>query len=138
MLEAAGWLWVNQDRLGSREECTKQMTKGLKKGTSVVLDRVNPQKKERKMWTREAKLAAPDVILEAAFLNTDVEVCRERCQTRKNHPTLGPEMANEIIDDFSRQMQPPQTFEGFVTVHDLHFGTLSDARAWVSSLRAHP
>eukprot|EP01127_Copromyxa_protea_P021302 TRINITY_DN7289_c0_g1_i2.p1 TRINITY_DN7289_c0_g1~~TRINITY_DN7289_c0_g1_i2.p1 ORF type:complete len:113 (+),score=18.27 TRINITY_DN7289_c0_g1_i2:140-478(+) len=39
-LEKSGWLRVNQDDLGSADECKKLLDKGLKHNQHVVLDRL--------------------------------------------------------------------------------------------------
>lgn len=38
-LEKYGWIRVNQDDMGTQEECKKIMNKALKHGKSVVVDR---------------------------------------------------------------------------------------------------
>ncbi len=52
-LETYGWIRVNQDDLGSADECKKLLKKAMKHGKSVVVDRCNVHAKERKMWVNE-------------------------------------------------------------------------------------
>jgi predicted kinase len=54
-LEKNGWIRVNQDDLGSSDECKKALEKALKHKRSAILDRCNAHSKDRKMWINEAK-----------------------------------------------------------------------------------
>ncbi|KAH3761358.1 polynucleotide kinase 3-phosphatase [Pelomyxa schiedti] len=115
-LEQRGWIRVNQDDLGTSDECMKLMQKSLKHRRSVILDRCNGFSKERRMWIREAQKFAP-VNFEVVHLNVPIDECKRRVSTRRNHPTLhGPDASN-VIDEFSRTMQPPNEHEGFSKIH---------------------
>lgn len=52
-LVSFGWIRVNQDDLGSADECKKLLKKAMKHGKSVIIDRCNVHAKERKMWVNE-------------------------------------------------------------------------------------
>lgn len=88
------------------------MVKALKQNINVLVDRCNAHAKERKMWFHdmvEAKLE--NVQLEAFFLNTPIDVCKQRVLTRKNHPNLMGEQGAVVIDQFVKNMEGPNQRE---------------------------
>lgn len=112
------WFRVSQDELGSREECKKQMIKALKQNLNVLVDRCNAHAKERKMWFHdivESKLE--NVQMEAFFLNTSVEICKQRVLTRKDHPNLKGEAGAGVIDQFVKNLEAPNPREGFKVIY---------------------
>jgi len=109
-LEQFGWIRVNQDDLGTVDECKKIMEKALKHGKSVIVDRCNVHMKERKMWVTEGKKWTEKI--EVFFLNTPVEVCKQRAKERTNHPNLDIDKADEVIEQFAKGLHAPQKFEG--------------------------
>src|SRR5690606_41868988 len=52
-LETKGWVRVNQDDLGSVQECKKLFEKSLLKQKNVIVDRCNVHSKDRKMRSEE-------------------------------------------------------------------------------------
>eukprot|EP01095_Lingulamoeba_sp_RSL-Kostka_P010390 TRINITY_DN372_c3_g2_i1.p1 TRINITY_DN372_c3_g2~~TRINITY_DN372_c3_g2_i1.p1 ORF type:complete len:180 (+),score=58.01 TRINITY_DN372_c3_g2_i1:176-715(+) len=133
-LERLGWVWINQDEVGNSKECMKLMKKHLQKGSRVVLDRCNPNAKERKMWIREAQnLNITDI--QIAFLNTPYEECLERVAQRQNHQNLqgDDEETVSVIETFRNIMQPPTEYER-VTVHDCCFESISDLKQFAKTL----
>eukprot|EP00457_Paulinella_chromatophora_P019499 gb/GEZN01021191.1/.p1 GENE.gb/GEZN01021191.1/~~gb/GEZN01021191.1/.p1 ORF type:complete len:202 (-),score=38.95 gb/GEZN01021191.1/:23-628(-) len=109
-LASSGWVRVNQDELGSSEECLKVMEKALKHKHSVVLDRCNIHPKERKQWASKAKsLGASKVCL--VWMNVGLEECMRRCTERKKHPTLQQEKAAEVIAEFAQGFKAPKPWE---------------------------
>jgi len=109
-LEKHGWHRVNQDDLGTADECKKLMDKHLKHGEPVIIDRCNVHPKERKMWVNEAKKYTTNV--DCLFMNTPIDECKRRAKERKNHPTLDIDKVDEVIDEFSRGLQEPKGYEG--------------------------
>jgi len=110
-LEPFGWVRVNQDDLGSAEDCKKIMEKALKHCKSVIIDRCNVHAKERKMWMQEAKKYTNQ--MEVLFLDVPMEECIRRVRERINHPTLDGENAEVVIRDFQKRLEEPQKWEGF-------------------------
>jgi hypothetical protein len=45
-------------------------------------------------------------------LNLSVDLCIERAQARRNHPTLGEDRAEEVIREFAQRLQVPEKWEG--------------------------
>ena len=134
--EKAGWVWVNQDSLGSSEECMKLMTKALKKGENVILDRCNAHSKDRKMWTTEAaKLGITN--FHCIYLSTPVDVCVERVRNRQNHENLVGDEGEEVIRNFARSMKPPTQYEGFKSTFDVTFESTQEATTFVRDFLAN-
>ena len=46
-------------------------------------------------------------------LEKKTSVCKNRAATRKNHPTLDPQDADKVIDNFAQGLESPAKFEGF-------------------------
>lgn len=115
-LEKAGWVRVNQDDLGTREECQKVAIKAMKHNQSVVIDRCNPDASSRRMWMAEAKKLGVTKI-ESVYMNTPVDECKRRANERTMHPTLAAgDHTDEVIDSFARQLRAPDMHEGFLHV----------------------
>ncbi|KAF0977550.1 hypothetical protein FDP41_003542 [Naegleria fowleri] len=111
LCEKHGFVRINQDTLGDAAECKKLMEKSFKHNKSVVLDRCNIHPKDRKMWITEAKKLGVKHI-DLVWFTTSPEQCKTNIRERKNHPTLPPENADKVVDEFSKGFKPPQKFEG--------------------------
>jgi len=110
-LQQQGFIRVNQDDLGDAAECKKAMEKAFKHSRSVILDRCNIHPKDRKMWITEAKRLNVKHI-DLVWFATSAEQCKLNVKSRKNHPTLQPENADTVVDEFAKGFKPPQQFEG--------------------------
>lgn len=130
-LAPLGWVRISQDELGTRELCLKEMMKALKGGKKVVLDRTNLSKSERRMWAAPAAELGVTRI-ECVLLDLDKALCLARAQARQNHPTLAPELAEEVL--LKMKVQEPHVREGFAAVHRVSFGSLQEAAAFARSL----
>ena len=106
-----GWVRINQDDLGSADECKKAIVKALKHDRSVVIDRCNVHPKERKMWFTFAKKQKENIETFLVWLDPGIDVCKQRVKDRKNHPTLPPERGDEVIDMFAKGFKPPEDWE---------------------------
>ena len=74
-LTRSGWIHINQDALGSADECKKALEKAVKHGRNVVLDRCNVHAKERKMWITDAKHYCSEgqkYTFQAVFMDTPI------------------------------------------------------------------
>lgn len=115
-LEAAGWIRVCQDDLGSRNACKNRMEDALRKGRKVVVDRCNFNVNQRKTWIELAQ-QHKIVNISALVFNIDPEVCKTRIVTRQGHPTIAPEEKNKgIVDKFVKDFVMPTPEEPFVRV----------------------
>lgn len=113
------WVRISQDDLGSRPACEKACLLALQVGKSVIIDRCNFDKRQRKVWIDIAKCHSSESY--ALELNTPVDKCRHRILMRESHPTnvMGPAGA-VILDQFSRLYQSPQVVEGFTRVYTIN------------------
>lgn len=92
--------------------------------------------KERKMFVTEMKRECAVKHVEVAFLDTPIDVCKERVRDRRNHPTLSgnsvlyfihflffislvADMGDEVIDSFLKGFKPPESWEGFTQMHGI-------------------
>jgi len=117
------YIRISQDQLGTREACIKKANEELLKKNSVVIDRANVSKQQRKFWIDLAKKRG--VECHCVVLKTPKDVCIERVLARKDHETLGPSVSNEkkikVVEDFNRSFETPDLDEGF-NVIEITFG----------------
>ena len=99
-----------RDELGSTEAVKKGMTKALKHG-NVLVDCVNIHPKDRIMWATVSRAANPSTRLVLVHIDCPVELCIARAQDRKNHPTLSPDNAQEVVEMFAKGFKLPETWE---------------------------
>lgn len=88
------WCVINQDKLGSRNACIDAMHGALDRGESVIVDRCNTTKSQRKLWIDVANYHTTETIT-VIQLVTDPEECIARIHFRKNHETITEEMPIE-------------------------------------------
>jgi hypothetical protein len=91
---------------------------------SIVLDRCNASKEDRKKWfammiPAEGAVTRGTV---AIFFDLKSKICINRILERKNHPTLPPEQAQrasttKAVKSFEKILDPPHISEGFQRVH---------------------
>lgn len=130
-LETKGWVRVNQDDLGSVQECKKLFEKSLLKQKNVIVDRCNVHSKDRKMWITEAKRLGVSNF-ECVFFNVPAEECITRVKNRKSHPTLKADNAEKVIKSFEKGLEKPIEKEGFSKIHVI--STNTDARNVIKAL----
>jgi predicted kinase len=131
-LEKQGFVRINQDDLGTADECKKLLEKSLKHGRSCILDRCNIHPKDRKMWMTNAKQVVPNLNIDLVWFNVDVETCKQRVRERKKHPTLSPENGDKVIEEFAKGFKPPEMYEGYKHIHTIV--TFDDAKNVISEL----
>lgn len=109
---------INQDELGSKDECIKLMTYAIGNKENIIIDRCNHDIKQRKLWIDLAYHHGYEV--RCLYLVTDPDNCLERIFMRKNHPTITEEVSAEkkksIISQFIRTFEEPTLLEGFKEV----------------------
>jgi hypothetical protein len=50
--------------------------------------------------------------MDVLFLNTPPQECKDRIRARRNHPTLPPEKADVVVDEFMKSLHLPEKWEG--------------------------
>lgn len=118
LLEKKGYVVISQDTLGDRKKCIRATREALLNGKSVVIDRTNVSKKQRRFFLDIAEEF--DILCECHILNSNPGICLERVKNRKGHPTMPLEMSDEekseIIQFFATDYETPTYLEGFYLV----------------------
>lgn len=100
---------INQDEMG-RKECETSIGKHIKAKKTVLLDRCNLTRNERKEWMGLANNSKAWVI----FFSTPVEECKWRIVRRVGHPTLKDGRGGRVIDSLAGTIEcPDPKLEGF-------------------------
>ena len=117
---------VNQDTLGNRSKCLRLAQRSLQNGQCPIIDRCNASVEQRRHWTRLAaehgkRLGSADAVVvipvDCIVLDVPVDVCRRRCETRVNHPTVSPQNARGIIRAMEKEWNMPMAdMEGLRSV----------------------
>ncbi|GAA5948845.1 hypothetical protein JCM3765_003923 [Sporobolomyces pararoseus] len=124
------WVRVNQDDLGDRRTCEQVLRSHLSQGRSVVLDRQNFDRGQRRTWLEIAS-EYPNLKVVGMVMGTSKEDCRSRLMVRQDHPTIdNSKLALELLDKFSGLWEEPRIDEGFdhlLTLPSLPPGPAIDA-----------
>ncbi|GAA5843535.1 hypothetical protein JCM5353_005447 [Sporobolomyces roseus] len=132
------WVRVNQDDLGDRRTCEQVLKSHLSQGRSVVLDRQNFDRGQRRTWL-EIGNDFRNLKVCGMVMGTRIEDCRSRLMIRQNHPTIdNPRLALDLLDKFTGLWEEPQLDEGFdqlITLPSLPPAPAIDA-ALISTLLA--
>ncbi|KAM0786707.1 hypothetical protein ACM66B_002149 [Microbotryomycetes sp. NB124-2] len=133
------WSRVCQDDLGDRRACEEMVRFGLAQGKSVIVDRQNFDRNQRKTWLEIAR-AFPNLKVCCTVMGTHPDECAERLRWRQNHPTVdNPRLALQLLDKFLAMWQEPRLDEGFdwlvrlpqlPAVEDLTHEFLDSLLAW--------
>jgi predicted kinase len=120
------WMYVrvNQDTLGSRRECEDLARKVLQDGKCPIIDRCNFDPTQRKHFLNIA--LSFKVPVDCVVFQYDMSLCIRRCQARRNHETITPQIAVEVVQRMVRQFSPPlpgrinaETFRNLKTISNL-------------------
>ncbi|BDA48138.1 probable bifunctional polynucleotide phosphatase/kinase at N-terminal half [Coccomyxa sp. Obi] len=114
-LQNLGWVWVNQDTLGSRRACEEALVSALHAGREVVVDRCNFDVSQRSFFLNLACRCEAEVT--ALQLTTPVKECIRRAKGRRDHPTLNGDNIEGIITRFASEFVAVHRHEGFRDVH---------------------
>jgi len=118
-LERSGaWVRANQDDLGRRgcEELLRRTVPLVRQGKShLVLDRCHITKAERREWL-DALGNPPAKEVTCVFFDSCAQDCKRRAAARPNHPTIRAGGGGRIIDAQAKQLERPETNEGFAAV----------------------
>ena len=110
---------VNQDMLGSREACIKEVKECLEQGFDVIIDRCNLTKKQRSHWVNLGLQYGVEYI-NCIVLDVNAEECVARIHARKDHETITPDMLFEkkhlIVYNFLKDYEQPELAEGFNSI----------------------
>jgi len=99
---------INQDDLG-KKECVQLFLDNCKNNKTIILDRCNKTKIERKEWLN---LIFSKNILCIHF-DLPIELCKNRMLSRENHPTLSGKGGIKILEETSKLIEVPEKSEGF-------------------------
>jgi hypothetical protein len=111
-------------------------------GKRVIVDRCNPEPRDRQAWVGIAHQPKPADAMLVVF-DVDVEVCCRRVSTRVGHPTIaaGQPNAQAIVRSFAKRWAPPRSaveaaaegYGRYACIRDP-----ADARALLVTLGADP
>ncbi|KAI9338637.1 AAA domain-containing protein [Pilaira anomala] len=101
------WQRINQDDMRSRKACEMYTRKFLDEKYSVVVDRCNFDREQRKTWIELAEHYK--IPVDCIVLTTNQEECYQRIKARTEHPTgvIGKE-GTYILKRFVKNYHPPQ------------------------------
>ena len=103
---------INQDDLGNRRRCEELTRAALANGQCPVIDRCNFDQDQRAKFVAIARdeynnTVPVDCVVLVAERLMSVEECIQRCQKRKNHPTIAARDARNVVMGMARQMKAP-------------------------------
>lgn len=113
---------ISQDDLGgSKGAAIQACEKALAAGKSVVIDRVNFDEAQRKIWLDLARKYRVKTVTAVYFNPKDdrfsPELCESRVLARKGHPTINDSIPDarkaDIVHRFAQKLTRPQESEGF-------------------------
>ena len=115
---------INQDRLGNRNDCINAAKRALSHGKSIVIDRTNISRSQRKYFLDVAKDYGAKTF--CIFLDFPAVECIERVKGRKEHETLPASTPEskiiEVVSKFNNNLELPQYYEGFIEIfHTVDF-----------------
>lgn len=100
---------ISQDTHG-RSACEQEMSKKHPDDVLLILDRCNPQRKDRADWI---KLAFHERRCVAIHFNYDSSLCLKRINGRLEHPTIRAGRGTNALEQMEREMEEPCLNEGF-------------------------
>ena len=102
---------VSQDDTGSRAACQREISRRDRLECLLIFDRCNPSIQDRQIWLR--LIDRPCI---AVYFDYPKALCRQRIDTRLDHPTIRAGQGSRALDDFADQMQPAALSEGFASI----------------------
>lgn len=119
---------VNQDDLGNRKRCEELTRTVLAQGRCPIIDRCNFDELQRDKFIAIAReysnntshsIAVECVVLGLARSPQEqqrggitLDECIQRCQRRKNHPSIAAKDARNVVNSMARQMSAPTPGNG--------------------------
>lgn len=117
---------VNQDEIRSKGKCEELLSQLTKQGKTVILDRCNLSKSDRKYWV-DLNLGKNKIW--CIYFNATVEECKWRIKNRLNHPTVKPHSGEKIIDCQKSKLDNPQKTEGFDEIYTI--SSFKESNQWL-------
>lgn len=107
---------VNQDEIRQKGKCEEIVIKNSgKNNKTILIDRCNLTKEERKRWLQIANNKSSWCI----FLNIPLDECKYRISKRKNHPTIKQDEGLKILTSIENILEEPNISEGFEKIISL-------------------
>lgn len=101
---------INQDELG-KKACEELFINKAKSSSTIILDRCNISKEERKSWLSCYPVSKKKICV---WFNYDISVCVDRVKKRTNHPTIKNGVSGtKIIEEMYEKIENPILAEGF-------------------------
>lgn len=112
---------INQDSIGNRKDCEMAMKRALSQGKSVIIDRTNINRSQRKYFLDISKDYG--AINYCIFLDFPPLECIERIKNRKVHETLPSstkeEKIIEVVNKFNKTLELPDYNENFTEIYHI-------------------
>lgn len=103
---------ISQDEIRTKGACEELFSKFTKsRNSTVLLDRCNPNKEERKYWL--SLNTGSDRNIWCVFFDSNVEECRWRIKNRTDHPTVKQHQGERIVENVAGLLEEPTLDEGF-------------------------
>lgn len=114
---------ICQDVLGNRNDCINATKRAFQQGKSVIIDRTNINKSQRRYFIDVAKDFNAKIY--SIFLDTPIVKCIERAKIRKEHETLScltntEEKIIEVITSFNKSLELPDYAEGYEEIFHIN------------------
>ncbi len=106
---------LNQDELG-KKSCEEIFLTKIKGSNTIILDRCNGTKKERKEWL-DCTNNKNKINIVGIYFDIGLEQCLERIDQRKHHPTLFGSGGKKIIEKMYKTIEKPELSEGFDKIY---------------------
>jgi atypical dual specificity phosphatase len=108
--QISGVVRVNQDEIRTKGKCDELVSSETKKGKTVILDRCNIEKNDRKYWT-SLNMGRSDIW--CLYFSASEEECKWRIKNRKDHPTVKPWAGSNIVEQMAKKLEEPSIDEGY-------------------------
>ena len=102
---------VCQDDLITQKRCDEAVARAGEQRLNIVIDRVNLQTKDRTRWTKMLRDVGCSTVF-VVLVRTEIDLCVDRANKRRDHPTIPFGQAGEIIDDMMPSFVMPVEGEG--------------------------
>lgn len=107
---------INQDEIGTRQQCIELCRVALERKQDVIIDRTNISRQQRSYWINLGLEYGCESIV-CIYLQVDEEECIARIHERRDHPTINYQMPLEekrkIVYSFNKDFEFPNIREGF-------------------------